>query len=165
MPRRSNKAGKLVAGIAAGMLLLTCCGGGCVPALGAVGYALVKALRNVPGPSPRPDVPAPSAELQSIVEPIKAFAGKPTSGTIAKGYRDFSWAVGRADLKTTGQLRSAIQRFEAGLFAGQAEAGSLPGFSAAANAALTKALGPDDSTLDKVKAQAALEAIAWAMGG
>ena len=111
-------------------------------------------------PDPPPAIPsrvAPAAGLQTLVEPLHQWH----SPVVGSAYRDFALVVGRSDLKTTGQLRAAIQRFEAILLAGTPAAGTLPGFSAAANKLLVEQLGADDGALDKAKAAALIDAVGW----
>lgn len=113
-------------------------------------------------PSPRPvphQRPAPAAELQTLVAPFRQWQ----SPVVGSAYRDFAWAVEKSDLKTTGQLRTALQRF-GGIMQGTGTA-AMPGFREAFNRLLAEQLGLDDKPLDKAKAAAVIDAVGWRLGG
>lgn len=110
----------------------------------------------------RPNIPQPAAnDPFTAVRTIMQAADRTKTRVVAQGWRDFAWVVERdQSLKTTGDLRSAIQRFEELLFAKTNLAGAFPGFSAAANEGLTKSLGDEDRPLDRSAAVAALRSLA-----
>ena len=112
----------------------------------------------------RPSVPVPKVnDPFAAVRAIMQTADRSQTGIVAQGWRDFAWVLERdQSLKTTGDLRTAIQRFEELLFAKTKLAGAFPGFSIAANEGLKKTLGEEDAPLDRPAAVTAIRSLAAA---
>ena len=124
--------------------------------------------RILPQPiPPAPDTPAPSAELQAAVQPVKALlAGHKDADAIGAYCEALARYVGRSDAtaKTTGQLRTLITASVPMMFS-EGTKGGPPGIAAAMNAVVAGQLGSDDKEYDKAKAAATFRALAWAAGG
>jgi len=129
---------------------------------------------QIPQPSPAP-APAPTvvvpADLAAAAEPIKQIAmGNPAAAkSVGSAFRDFKEVVLRDEsrLKTTDDLRLAIQTFEQLLWSKTTIAGSMPGFSAAASKVVSTAIGLESVPLDASKrkrAGEAFDAISVALG-
>lgn len=112
----------------------------------------------------RPSIPQPVAnDPFTKVRTIMQTADRTKTRLVAQGWRDFAWVVERdQSLKTTGELRTAIQRFEELLFAKTNLAGAFPGFSAAASDGFKQTLGDEDRPLDRPAAIAVLRSLAQA---
>lgn len=108
---------------------------------------------------PQPTVNDPFTAVRGIMRP----ADRSKTRVVAQGWRDFAWVLERdQSLQTTGELRTAIKRFEVLLFAKTNLAGAFPGFSAAANEGLKKTLGGEDGPLDRAAAVTAIRSLAQA---
>lgn len=114
-------------------------------------------------PTANPGVPVVSNDFAAVRAIAAANPAK--ARIVGKAFADLAWVHERDEAcKTTGQLRQQIVRFEALLWAKTEMANALPGFSAAANAGMTAALGLEDAPLDKAKSVAALKALSQACG-
>jgi hypothetical protein len=116
--------------------------------------------RPEPQPNPRP-TPAVIADFSGVTAVMKA-GDRTLAPKVRQSWAAFAWVIGRADLETTGELREVIAVFERLCFTNTELAGKFPGFSAAANAALTTALGDDDRPLDPGEAEGVLRQLAEA---
>jgi hypothetical protein len=110
-------------------------------------------------------VPAPSAELQALVAPLQPIVKAATpanAATLASIWADY------ANVLKTGLAPDTVGGFEATLVAFMDAATrranmvqAFPGWSDAFDPMLDKHFGSQDGTLDKAKAVAFVEALAW----
>lgn len=112
----------------------------------------------------------PSAELQTIVAPIKTqFAANPSAKQVGWWYRDAA-AVIRTDTRVTSteQLRQWVMDFEKQVGAGVIQPGAIPGLGAACNQVVEARIGLENAPVTpelRVKFADTLDAIGWALGG
>lgn len=121
---------------------------------------------RLPSPAPGPS-PAPAPAPVDPANPLLSFRGKPGATDVAKAHRDFAAVVARpaALYTSSGKLKADLVRFHEVLWAQTPAADTLPGFSAAFDAAFVKAFGEQDVAIDDAKATTFAETVASALGG
>lgn len=124
----------------------------------------------IPPPPVVPPTPPPSAELQSIVAPIKlvmATADRAKAATFAAAWFDFATAFKSATERPTqtGTFKASVQAFVIATATKAGLAGAFPGFSLALEQSFVARFGDQDIALDASKAGEWLSAVQWACAG
>ena len=118
-----------------------------------------------------PAVPAPSAELQATVAPVKAAVAHGTPqdrAWLASLYRDFAAVLAadtKGDIASTAQVRTAYERSLTLMLNKQGFAGKFPALPTAVEAVMKTTLGETPKQLDaslRTKAVSMFEALSWA---
>jgi hypothetical protein len=118
-----------------------------------------------PGPGPTPTIPTPSAELQSIVAPIRAVMvkGDPAKAAVwASAWSDYWITLQVTPHKTLGDLKGSMKAFTDAAAIKAGLQGAFPGFGAAVEQAFVTRFGADDGALDAAKATEFIAALIWA---
>lgn len=116
-------------------------------------------------------IPAPSAELQAAVKPVREVMSKATDKVQRARWQsiwsDFSLAVVAETtiLKSTGDYKAKLVAFASATATKAKLTGAFPGFSAALEQAFVATFGADDAAIDVAKAKDFSQAVAWACGG
>jgi hypothetical protein len=131
--------------------------------------AVVMITIGTPTP-PTPPVPgpdAPSAELQTLLAPVRTVMVASPDAAKRKVYAgmwlDFAAAFdANSTAMTTGQFKAAVQAFINAAATRANLQGAFPGFTAALDKSFTGRFGNQDGALDKAKALEFVKGLAWA---
>lgn len=125
----------------------------------------VKGNLPTPGPAPVP-VDVPTADLQSLLSPVKAIVAKgdPVKAAVwAAAWNDFLFVLqGSSPPKTVGEFKAALNAFMNGAAAKAGLQGAFLGFSAELEKAFVAHFGAEDGIHDVTKSNKFVAAIVWA---
>lgn len=122
-----------------------------------------------PAPKPViPSVPAPSADLQSTLAPVKAAIQAAPPAKVAQLQAMFmdlyNVFKGGCVPSTTGGFETSLVQFINSAATSAGLAGAFPGFSAALDKAVDQHFGKEDVSLEKDKAVEFAAALVWCCG-
>jgi len=126
----------------------------------------VKGAKPTPVPAPVPNVNVPTAEMQTLMAPVKSVMAKadPNKAAIwASIWADYLYSVKTVSpLKTSTEFKTATKAFMNAAAAKSGLEGAFPGFTDAMDAAHSSRFGSEEGPLDWNKAIEFVAATVWA---
>jgi hypothetical protein len=133
----------------------------------AIAYGLNHADFANGGRAPAVPIAPVSAEMRQAVAPVQTVmrqADRAKARQVAAAWHDFASML-PAGVKTTGQLKAALQAFDDALFAKIGLSGAVPGFGDAVEQSFVAAFGKEDVAVDATRSVDFFNALAAACGG